>query len=294
MRPIRMHADQIDTSPQLVRRLLHAQFPQWASLPVTPVESFGTDHDIYRVGADLVARLPRIGWALDQAEKERHWLPVLAPCLPLTLPVQLARGVPAEGYPYEWSVYEWLPGDSAVASDDIDRTAADLARFISALQAIDTTGAPPRGIGSRGGAHAERDEAVRNAIAELGDRIDAAMASRVWESALAADGWDDDVWVHGDLLPGNLIVRDLRLSAVIDWGALNVGDPACDLLPAWNLFTGTSRDVFREQVGADDAAWERGRGWALSQAVVALPYYWSTNPGMVRQASYAVAQLVGE
>src|SRR5512133_916930 len=234
----KMHDDEVDTDVALVRRLLAAQFPHWADLAIEPVVSYGTDHDIYRLGNRLAARLPRLGWATNQATKEAEWLPKLAPHLPLAVPVQLERGQPAEGYPYEWSVYEWLPGENANGTiDDLDQAAVDLAAFVNALRQIDTTDAHPRSPGSRGGPLAERDEQVRQSIAELGDRIDADAARRSWKESLNASTWGgEEVWVHGDLLPGNLLVVDGRLTAVIDFGCLNVGDPACDLLPAWNVF----------------------------------------------------------
>jgi aminoglycoside phosphotransferase (APT) family kinase protein len=294
MAATRMHPDEVDTDVGLVRRLLAGQFPHWADLPVEPVASYGTDHDIYRLGDQLAARLPRIGWATAQAAMEAAWLPRLAPHLPLALPVQVARGRPGEGYPFDWSVYEWLPGTDANGTiDDLERAAVDLARFVAALRRVDTTGAPPRPPYGRGGPLAQHDEQVRRSIVELGDRIDGAAALRSWEESLDAPAHaGPEVWVHGDLLPGNLLVVDGRLSAVIDFGGLNVGDPACDLQPAWNVFAGASSRRFRDELQVDDAAWLRGRGWALFQALAALPYYWDTNPGMVRQASHALGQVL--
>lgn len=290
----KMHAGEVDTDVPLVRRLLAGQFPQWADLPIEQVVSYGTDHDIYRLGDRLAARLPRIGWATGQAAKEREWLPKLAPHLPLAVPVQLAMGHAAEGYPFEWSVYEWLPGENGNGTiDDLDRAAVDLAAFVNALRQIETTGAHPRPFGSRGAPLRELDEDVRRAIAELGERVDTGAALRSWEKSLDAPEWDgEEVWVQGDLLPGNLLVVEGRLSAVIDFGCLNVGDPACDLQPAWNVFSGDSRARYRAELEADDASWLRGRGWALYQAVMALPYYWDANPGMIRQASHALAQVL--
>jgi aminoglycoside phosphotransferase (APT) family kinase protein len=291
-----MHADEIDTDAALVRRLLAGQFPQWAELPIDPVVSYGTDHDIYRLGDDLAARLPRIGWAIEQAAKEKEWLPRFAPHLPLSIPVQLAMGRPDEGYPFEWSVYEWLPGENAGSAVlDLEQAAVDLAAFVTALRRIDATDAHPRPRGDRGAPLTELDSTVRRSIGDLGDRIDSRAALRSWDESLDAAEWDGaETWVHGDLLPGNLLVVDGRLSAVIDFGCLNVGDPACDLQTAWNVFAGESRARYRAELEADDASWLRGRGWALSQAVVALPYYWDTNPGMVRQASHAVTQILAE
>jgi aminoglycoside phosphotransferase (APT) family kinase protein len=290
-----MHPDEVETDVALVRRLLRTRFPDWAELPIEPVISYGTDHDIYRVGEGLAVRLPRIGWATAQAVLEARWLPHLALQLPLAVPVQLARAQPAEGYPYEWSVYEWLPGDNANGTiRDLERAAVDLAAFVRALRRVDTSDAHSRPWGRRGAPLAELDEVTPRSLDELSDRIDRVAAIGSWEESLEAPAWDgDEVWVHGDLLPGNLLVVDGRLSAVIDWGGFNVGDPACDLQPAWNLFSGTNRERFRAELDVDDASWLRGRGCALSQAVVALPYYWETNPGMVRQASHAVEQILG-
>lgn len=295
MAALKMHADEISTDVALVRRLLAGQFRQWADLTIDPVVSYGTDHDIYRLGDHLAARLPRIGWATNQAAKEAQWLPKLAH-LPLAVPVQLAMGRPAEDYPFEWSVYEWLPGENANATlDDLDQAAVDLAAFVNALRQIDTTDAHPRPPGSRGAPLAELSEAVHRSIAQLGDRIDGDATLHSWEESLNAPPWDgEEVWVHGDLLPGNLLVVDGRLSAVIDFGGLNVGDPSCDLQPAWNVFAGDSRARYRAQLQVDNASWLRGRGWALAQAVVALPYYWNTNPGMIRQASHALAQVLAD
>jgi aminoglycoside phosphotransferase (APT) family kinase protein len=292
----KMHADEIETDVALVRRLLTGQFPQWADLRIDPVASYGTDHDIYRLGDHLAARLPRIGWATKQAATEAEWLPKLAPHLPLALPVQLAMGHPAEGYPFVWSVYKWLPGENANDTiDDLDQAVVDLAAFVKALRQVDTTGAHPRSPHGRGGPLAESDEQVRRSIAQLGDRIDGDTTLRSWEESLNAPAWDGaQVWVHGDLLPGNLLVVDGRLSAVIDWGGLNVGDPACDLQPAWNVFVDDSRMRFRAELKVDDASWLRGRGWALYQAVSALAYYWDTNPAMIRQASHALAQVLAD
>ena len=291
-----MHADEIDTDVALVRHLLAGQFPHWADLAIDPVVSSGTDHDIYRLGDHLAARLPRIGWATDQAAKEAEWLPKLAPRLPLAVPVQLARGHPAEGYPFEWSVYEWLPGENANGTiDDLEQAAVDLASFVSALRRINASKAHPRPSHGRGAPLAELDQQVRRSVSELGDRIDGAATLRSWEESLNAPDWAAmEVWVHGDLLPGNLLVVDGRLSAVIDFGGLNVGDPACDLQPAWNVFAGDSRTRYRAELEVDDASWLRGRGWALCQAVSALPYYRDTNPAMIRQASHALAQVLAD
>ncbi len=297
MAKVRMHPNQVDTDRQLVDRLVRSQFPQWSDRSIVEVDSFGTDHDIYRLGDDLVARLPKIEWASPQAAKEAEWLPILGPHLPLDVPVQVAVGRPEHGYPFSWSICEWLPGQAASHGiDDLERAAVDLATFILSLRAVDTSGAPVRPVAGRGGPLVEGDEFCRWSISQLGARIDGPRALRLWEEALEVSPWEgNEVWVHGDLLPGNLLLRDGRMTAVIDWGGLNVGDPACDLQPAWHVFTGTSRQTFRTALGGvDEDSWLRGKGWVVRQTVSALAYYWDTNPGMVRQASRALREVLGD
>jgi aminoglycoside phosphotransferase (APT) family kinase protein len=209
-----MHADEVHTDVALVRRLLVGQFPRWANEPVEPVESYGTDHDIYRLGEHLSVRLPRIAWAAGQAAKEARWLPVLAPHLPLAVSVPLALGRPGEGYPFDWSVYEWLSGvDANGTIADLEQAAVDLAGFVRALQKVDVTGAHPRPAGGRGGRLAQHDEQVRRSVAQFADRVDGQAILRSWQESLDAPAWDGPrVWVHGDLLPGNLLVVDGRVS----------------------------------------------------------------------------------
>jgi aminoglycoside phosphotransferase (APT) family kinase protein len=298
MTPLKMHADEVHTDASLVRRLLAAQFPQWAGLSIARVASAGTDNALYRLGDNLVARLPRIHWAVGQADKERRWLPRLAPCLPLALPVQLAQGQPGEGYPWGWTVYRWLPGENAASGRIPDRrqAALDLAQFIAALQQIDPTDGPPAlEHNLRGVPLSMWDAGTRRAIADLRGMFDVDAMTAVWESALQAPEWSrPPVWFHGDLLPGNLLVTGRRLSAVIDFSGLGVGDPACDLMCAWGLFSGASRDAFRAALGVDDATWARGRGQALSQAAIFIPYYLDTNPVGVRNARSMIEAVLAD
>lgn len=295
----KMHANEVETSVALARRLLAAQAPQWASLPITPVRSGGTDNAIYRLGEDLGVRLPRIESATAQAEKEFVWLPRLAPLLPLAVPVPLARGAPGEGYPWEWSVYRWLTGETASIAhlDDPNQAARDLAGFITALWGVPTVGWPPPEPPEsyRDTPLASRDEAVREALAALRGQLDDAAVVAAWERSLAAPVWDAArVWIHADLLPLNLLVDRGRLSAVIDFGLLGLGDPAVDVMPAWTLFTGESRATLRAALAVDDATWERGRGWALSFGLIALPYYQRTNPALAAVARRAIDEVLAE
>lgn len=293
----RMHPDEILTDVGLVRALVDGQFPRWRDRPLTFVLSYGTDHDVYRLGDDLSVRLPRTAGVTAQAELEATWLPRLAPCLPLALPVRVAAGEPAEGYPFPWSVDEWLPGDDLNHRPiaDRDQAAVDLAAFVLALRGIDITGAFPRERGRRGSPLVELDRSVRHAVGRLGDRVDGAAALWSWEESLSAPAHvGPGTWLHGDLLQGNLMVLDGRLSGVIDWGGLNVGDPACDLQPGWNLFDGPSRARFRAELEVDDGAWLRGRGWVLAQTVIAMPYYWHTNPGIIAQTRHGLAEVLAD
>jgi aminoglycoside phosphotransferase (APT) family kinase protein len=289
-----VHAGEVATDASLVRRLLAAQFPDWADLPIERVPSAGTDNAIYRLGDDMAVRLPRIEWADGQVEREHEWLPRLAPHLPLAIPYQLAMGGPAEGYPWRWAVYRWLEGDNATHDRiaDLGQAATDLAHFIAALQRIDPTDGPREGR-SRGVPLAERDGATREAIAALHGVLDTDAATSQWEEALRAPVWPGPgVWLHGDLNEGNLLARDGRLHAVIDFGTMAVGDPACDLMVAWTLLTAETREVFRAALPLDDATWVRGRGWALSWALIVLPYYTKTNPGLCRIAEYTIAEVL--
>jgi aminoglycoside phosphotransferase (APT) family kinase protein len=293
----KMHKDEVLTDVALVRRLLATQFPQWAELPIAPVASAGTDNALYRLGDDLCARLPRIHWAVGQAPKELRWLPQLVPHLPVAIPSPVVLGTPGEGYPWSWAVYRWLEGSPAHPDDVAGSTqiAQDLARFITALHGIDASNGPPLGEQSRGGPLVLRDASTRAAIAQLGTRIDAAAVGAAWDAARAAPVWDrPPVWIHADLSPGNLLLRNGRLSAVLDFGCLAVGDPACDLIVAWSTFDAPTRAHFRAALDVDDATWARGRGWALSIALIALPYYWDTNPVLVAAAWRAIGAVLAE
>ncbi|HEX8600634.1 MAG TPA: aminoglycoside phosphotransferase family protein [Chloroflexia bacterium] len=295
----KMHADEVETDVALVRRLLAAQFPHWADLPIEPVRSAGTDNAIYRLGGDMAVRLPRIAWAIPQVEKEHRWLPVLAPHLPLAIPVPLAMGTQGEGYPWYWSVQTWLEGENASLDRITDQrqAAIDLAQFVAALQQIDPAGGPLAGSHNfgRGEPLAMRDNQTREAIAALHGMIDTSSASEAWEAALMAPAWHGPpVWVHGDLQSGNLLAVRGRLSAVIDFGGLGVGDPACDVMTAWLYLASETRDVFREALQVDDATWARGRGWALSVGLIALPYYRSTNPILAGIARRAIDEVLAD
>lgn len=294
----RLHADEVDVDASLVRRLLTAQFPTWAGRPLERVRSGGTDNAMYRLGEDLVVRLPRLPAAVAQVAKEQRWLPRLAPLLPLTVPEPMGLGGPGEGYPWRWSVYRWLAGEEATAPvAAAGQAAVDLGRFLATLRAIDPVGGPGPGVhnGFRGGPLARRDVPTRAAIADLHDVVDPVAAIAAWEAALAAPAWDGPpVWIHGDLIPGNLLADNGRLSAVVDFGCLGIGDPACDGMAAWTFLCRDTRGDFRAAAGWDDATWARARGWALSWGLIALPYYRDSNPVLAGRARRAVDEVLAD
>jgi aminoglycoside phosphotransferase (APT) family kinase protein len=281
-----MHADELPIETPLVRRLLEGQFPEWADLPLARVESTGTDNALYRLGDEMVVRLPRIEWAAGGIEKDFRWLPLLGPRLPVAVPTPLARGRPGAGFPWEWGVYSWLPGENPPLGRGREQLARDLAGFVRALRKVEAMGAP---ASRRGKPLATQDERARRALAEVPEAADA------WAASLAVPEWEPGpVWLHADLLPGNLLVRDGRLAGVIDFAVAGVGDPACDLMPAWSVLGGEARQVFRGEAGLDDATWARGRGWALSVGLIALPYYRETNPGFAAVARHLIDQVLAD
>ena len=291
----KMHDGEADIDAPLVRALLAEQFPQWADMRVERVPSSGTDNAIFRLGDTHAVRLPRVAGSAGQVEKESEWLPRLAPALPLALPVPLHIGRPGAGFPWTWGVYEWIEGRSADPEELADPcdAAARLAHFLRTLQELDTTARPAPG--NRGRPLAVRDEEVRRAVAALADDLDTAAVTAAWDAALAAPVYPGPgAWIHGDLLPGNLILAQGRLTAVIDWSCLGVADPAVDLMPAWCLFTGKSRAAFRAAMDVDDACWTRGRGWALSVALIQIPYYRYTNPALVATAFRTIGEVLSD
>jgi aminoglycoside phosphotransferase (APT) family kinase protein len=289
--------NEIDIDGSLVRQLLANQFPQWAGLPIVEVSSAGTDNAIYRLGEDMVVRLPRLARAAEMVDREQRWLPRLAPLLPLCTPVPLARGRPDHRYAHPWSVYRWVDGDTLADLPQVDLhdVAMRLGRFVAALQRIDTTGGPPSPRAEP--VSTRDDDDVRATIRRLGSYgiADADSATAVWEAALAAPVWDrPPVWIHGDLYPANILAAHGRLTAVIDFGLLGLGDPACDMLPAWAVLTAQTRDLFRDHAGVDDATWVRGRGWALSAGLGAVRVYGATNPALACAGRHAVAETIAD
>lgn len=288
----RMHDEEVDVDDALVHRLLAAQMPDLAERPLLKVEPWGTDNAIWRLGDDLVVRLPRIHWATEQIEQEAMWLPRLAPHLPVAVPEPMAIGDPGEGYPYRWAVHRWIPGEGAALNrvEDPVSFAVDLANVVRNLQAVSTDGAPSPY--NRARPLQEYDDSTRWAIDRASHLIDAAAAKAVWEEALAAPRHlGPAVWVQGDL-EGNCLVREGRLCGIVDWGSACAGDPAVDVQVVWSpLFTDDSRRAFLDVIDVDDATLARSRGAAINQACAALPYYLHTYPLIVERSWHKLATL---
>lgn len=289
-----MHDAEVDIDADLVRWLLAAQFPHLTGLPIREVRATGTVNAIYRLGDHLCARLPRLRrWAGD-LEQELHWLPKLAPHLSLRIPEPVGQGHPAGSYPCTWAIYRWLDGQPYADElvDDEHQAARDLARFVAELRRIAVVAGAPR-TGRR--PLRELDAVTRAAIESARGVIDGDAATAAWDRALEAPAWDGTpVWIHTDLLRPNLLVRHGRLSAVIDFGSVGVGDPAADVIAAWSVLGHTGREVFRGALDVDDGTWNRARGYALHQAALIIPYYAQTNPEFVAPAKRTVEEILAD
>lgn len=269
-----------------MQRLVATQFSKWKDLTIRPVALSGWDNRTFHLGDDMLVRMPSAREYAAQVEKEQYWLPRLAPLLPPPIPEPLAIGEPAAGYPYKWSIYKWLEGESATTAQigDLLEFAIGLAEFLIALQRIDPADGPLPGPHNfyRGGALTIYDAETRRAIAALKDKVNVDVATKVWEIALATTWHGSPVWIHGDMSAGNLLVKQGRLSGVIDFGQSGVGDPACDVTIAWTLFRGERRKIFRAKLSLDDETWARGRAWALWKALIIAAGF--TNPNNIESS----------
>ncbi|MFF0739696.1 aminoglycoside phosphotransferase family protein [Streptomyces sp. NPDC004111] len=292
---------------RLAARLLAEQFPRWAGLPLALLDPAGSDHVIFRLGHDMALRLPRGDWAAGQAAKEHRWLPRLADGLPLAVPVPLGLGKPSPelGYPWHWSVSRWLDGtvpqaESATTDDSPQPrlVAQQLAGFLTALHRLPPAGSflPGPHPDLAGDPLHARDADTRAAIAATADVFGADAMTAAWELALGAPLWSGPPrWFHGDFHTGNLLAGpDGRLSAVIDFGGLGMGDPACDLIIAYTHLGPTGRTAFRDKLATDDATWSRGLGWALATGLNAYTTYAATHPRVADQTSRQITQSLAE
>jgi aminoglycoside phosphotransferase (APT) family kinase protein len=286
---------EVDISAALAARLIAEQFPHWAGLPIRPVTAQGTWAVMYRLGGQMAIRLPRVPRAGGLGPvHEDGVLPRLAPSLPVPVPELIALGRPAAGYPCSWGVTTWIDGDTAAEGrlTEPGLLAADLAGFLNALWNIDTTGGKP----APGGLPlATRHDFTLDAIRQLHGLIDTDAARTIWDNALRLPPWaGPDTWVHGDMMPGNILTRNGRLAAVIDFDSTGLGDPSRDLIVAWMLLPAHVRPAFRRAVGAGDATWLRGRARALSIALGHLDYYDNLNAVMADNARYTIREVLDD
>lgn len=297
IRRMRMHEDQVELAPADLAALVGGQFPRWADLPVEPVPSHGTVNLLFRLGRDLVVRVPmqqadpHLTFCALEAEAEKaRWLHRR---LTVATPEPVALGRPDDNSPLAWAVYRWLPGD--VASDTgvhgSRAFAEDLAGVVGTLWSVDTGGRTFTG-GGRGGLLSDHDAYVRNGLHCSHGMVDVEAVGCLWDRLVATPRTEPDAWTHGDLMPGNLLVDGGRLSAVLDVGTLGPADPALDLMPAWNLLDRRGRSVFRDALEVDEDRWARGKGWALAQAIGCLWYYRETNPVMSQTAHRTLTALL--
>jgi aminoglycoside phosphotransferase (APT) family kinase protein len=289
-----MHADEVDTDPSLVQRLVAGRFPEWADLPVEPVLPRGTDNANYRLGRDKLVRLPRQEGNVAGLERELEWLPRLTSAMALAIPEPLGRGEPAEGFPFPWAVFTWVEGENAAVDEiaDPEQTATELAELVRAIRSLDATGAPP---GLRRGALRDQDDWVRAGAAKLMGRYDTERLLAAWDEALALPPWDGAAtWCHCDLDLRNILFHDGRPSGVLDWGWAGVGDPASDTAVAWKVLPPEAREAFWAALGADEAEIARARGWTLMQCAGALSYYTpENNPALYFEAERWLTGLLG-
>lgn len=275
----------------LVRHMIRAQFQQWGDLKVSNVAHSGWDNCSFRLGQNMLVRLPSAARYVAQVEKEQRWLPYLSPKLPLQIPKPIAEGKPCSDYPWPWSVYEWIEGEVVAKTvvQDQSRLARDVAEFLLALQKIDARDAPAPGTHNfyRGGDLKVYDNETRAAIQALRGRINSDAALDIWNVALSTCWQDPPVWIHGDVSDGNLLAKNGQLAAVIDFGSTAAGDPACDLYLAWTYFNDEALSAFRAALKLDTATWNRGRGWALWKALITL-----ANPTCTKESETWAQKII--
>lgn len=289
-----MHHDEIDIDEHLVRRLLTAQCPQWAGLPIETIDSTGTVNAVFRLGDQLAIRLPRTPRWHD-LDIELCWLATLAPHLPVAIPAALVRGEPAHGYRWPWAVFRWIngrtwdPNDNGSSHDAAD----DVARFFEAMHRLDPADQPCAEPVAVAGLAAS-DDSVRSALKDARGMLDTDAVLKAWEQALRVPEWQGSpVLLHGDVLADNVLVRDGRLHAVIDWAGVRVGDPARDLMAAWTLFRGEARRRLRASMPFDDDTWARAHGWALTR-ITNVAYYATTNPRFSADAIATITEALAD
>lgn len=294
-----MHPDQLQVSVDDVRVLVDEQFPEWRHLPISAVMSAGTDNALFRLGEDLVARFPL---RAEPADEVREWVLREAAAARELLgrtrfatPIPVAVGEPSGDYPLPWAVQTWLPGTVASDSDPRESVefAHDVAAFIADVRAIDTRGRTFTGRG-RGGDLRAHDAFMDICLQRSAQLVPVEQLRDLWAQLRTLPRTATDLMTHGDLIPGNLLVRDQHLAGVLDVGGLGPADPALDLVCAWHVFEPEPRNVLRRDLGCDDLEWQRGKAWAFQQAMGLVWYYRTSNPTMSRMGRRSLHRILGD
>lgn len=257
---------------ELVRKLITEKFPKFKGLKISLVEHGGVDNRTFYLGDDMSVRLPSSEAYASQAQKEYKWLPVISSFLTSTISIPLYLGNPSKYYPWKWSIYKWLDGKSAnLLNDnelDFNNIAISLAKFIKELHDVDITDAPKSGKHNfyRGSHISVYNDDFIDTLQKTESIINKDKALEIWQQAKESRWSEDPVWCHGDLYSGNFLIKDKKFAAVIDFGCIAIGDPACDLVPYWTFFDSESSQVFKEKLSIDSKTWQRARAWALWKA----------------------------
>lgn len=276
MIPTREHirSTRLTVPVSTVQNLIKEQFLKYADLPIKPVEPEGWDNKTFRLGDEMLIRMPSAACYAEKVPKEQELLPILAKQLSVPIPQPIALGKPSDDYPFPWSIYKWIEGTTAdtLKAEELTQFAHDAAQFLNELRAADTTGGPLPGTHNffRGAHPSVYDADTRASLQKLEGIINIETATAVWGKALSSSWQHEPVWIHGDFSPGNILVKDGKLTAVIDFGGTAIGDPACDLVLAWTFFDAQSREVFKSTIDLDSDTWARARGWALWKALITL------------------------
>lgn len=282
----------------LVKKLIKTQFRQWQDLTIKPVAHSGWDNRTFHLGNQMLIRMPSAECYAEKIAQEQYWLPKLAPFLPLAIPTPIAMGRPSKEYPWQWSIYKWIEGQSALYGLPNDRceVAKDLAHFLKSFHSIDTTGGLLPGAHNfyRGGSLHVYDAQTREAITLLKEKINTSLATEIWEKALVTSWQHKPVWVHGDLAAGNLLIKDGKLTAVIDFGGLAIGDPACDLSITWTYFKNESREIFKQELPLDTETWNRGRAWTLWKALILAARICDGSENAKKESFPLISELLAE
>ncbi|MEH7382266.1 aminoglycoside phosphotransferase family protein [Bacillus sp. JJ1533] len=281
----------------LVSKLITRQFPEWSNLEIKPVKKSGNDNRTFHLGNSMGVRLPSDEAYVPQVEKEQKWLPILAKHLSVPISEPLAKGEPSRDYPYPWSVNKWLDGETLTIEniDDINIFANDLGEFLVDLQSIDNIGGPLAGEHNfyRGGDIVVYNDECRDAINNI-NIFNKHLMKEIRELALTSKWAGEPVWVHGDIAPGNILIKNGMLCAVIDFGILGVGDPSCDAAMAWTFFDDSSRKIFRNALNFDEETWNRARGWALWKALITYNYNKQSNKTIADESSNIIKVILND